>query len=95
MGSESRSSSSSFTRDWIARSSAVSSSSASANSASSPAPPCVARSSTAGAGSLTLPIPNVTGLIGVKFYNQYIALDAPANTLGLTFTNGGAGKIGG
>ncbi|MCB9881721.1 MAG: S8 family serine peptidase [Planctomycetes bacterium] len=49
----------------------------------------------AGAGSLTLPIPNVTGLIGIKFYNQYIALDAPANTLGLTFTNGGAGKIGG
>ncbi|MCB9881723.1 MAG: S8 family serine peptidase [Planctomycetes bacterium] len=48
-----------------------------------------------GSGSLTLPVPNSTGLIGIKFYNQYIVLDAPANTLGLTFTNGGAGKIGG
>ncbi|MCB9881719.1 MAG: S8/S53 family peptidase [Planctomycetes bacterium] len=51
--------------------------------------------SAAGSGSLTLGVPNNTALIGVKFYNQYMVLDAGANTLGLVFSNGGAGKIGG
>nr|HMQ22819.1 hypothetical protein [Planctomycetota bacterium] len=48
-----------------------------------------------GAGALTIGVPNNTTLIGVKFYNQYMVLDAGANTLGLAFSNGGAGKIGG
>ncbi|MCA8973019.1 MAG: hypothetical protein KDC95_24765, partial [Planctomycetes bacterium] len=55
----------------------------------------VVSTSAAGSGSLTLGVPNNTALIGVKFYNQYMVLDAGANTLGLVFSNGGAGKIGG
>ncbi len=47
-----------------------------------------------GASSVTVGVPNLTSLIGVQFYNQYFVIDPPANSLGLVFTNGGAGKIG-
>jgi len=33
-------------------------------------------------------------LIGFVFHNQWIVIDQPANTLGLSFSNGGTGKIG-
>jgi hypothetical protein len=47
-----------------------------------------------GNGKFTLPIPNAVGLVGVKFYNQFLVFDAPANTLGIVVTNGGVATIG-
>jgi hypothetical protein len=36
-----------------------------------------------------------TGLAGVSFYCQAIALDSSANALGLVLSNGADGRIGG
>jgi hypothetical protein len=47
----------------------------------------------AGKATLSFPIPNQRSLIKKRFYNQAICLDAKANKLGLTFTNGGIGTI--
>ena len=47
-----------------------------------------------GNGSLNLSLPNNIYLLGVRFYNQYLVADPPANRLGFAFTNGGAGIIG-
>jgi hypothetical protein len=49
---------------------------------------------TTGASSVTVGIPNLTSLMGIKFHNQYFVIDPPANSFGLVFTNGGTGKIG-
>lgn len=47
-----------------------------------------------GAASIPYAIPNDKRLVGVQFYNQWVVLDKNANTLGLAFSDGGAGKIG-
>nr|HMQ23604.1 hypothetical protein [Planctomycetota bacterium] len=52
-------------------------------------------SNASGAGTIAFGLPNNLSLVGLTFYNQYIVLDSGANTLGITFSNGGAGKIGG
>jgi hypothetical protein len=51
-----------------------------------PAPP--------GEATWTLPVPNVASLAGIEFFNQAIVLDLPANSLGLTVTNGLSSRIG-
>lgn len=38
--------------------------------------------------SITLPIPNVTGLLGVSVYSQAVVAEAAANALGFVTTNG-------
>lgn len=48
-----------------------------------------------GAGTVSIPVPNQTSLIGAQFYNQYFMLAASSNALGIVFSNGGEGKIGG
>lgn len=48
-----------------------------------------------GAASIKIPVPNDQKLIGANFFNQYIMLQAKANALGMLFSNGGEGKIGG
>jgi hypothetical protein len=48
-----------------------------------------------GAASLPLGIPNDKALISLGFFNQFMILDQPANALGLVFSNGGDGRIGG
>ncbi|MCA8968139.1 MAG: S8/S53 family peptidase [Planctomycetes bacterium] len=48
-----------------------------------------------GVGSVMISVPNFGGLLGAKFYNQYMVLDPSANALGLTLSNGGVGRIGG
>lgn len=48
-----------------------------------------------GAGTVPFALPNNASLVGLPFYNQWIVIDRAANNLGLTFSNGGAGKIGG
>jgi hypothetical protein len=47
-----------------------------------------------GSAKFTLPIPNLAGLLGVQFYNQYTVFDGPANAIGLVTTNAGRGLIG-
>jgi len=48
-----------------------------------------------GSGSVKITVPNLKALSGVTFHNQFFVLDKAANGLGLSFTNGGTGKIGG
>ncbi len=48
-----------------------------------------------GNGSIPIALPNNPSLVGIQFYNQFMVVDAAANTLGLAFSNGGAGKVGG
>ncbi len=48
-----------------------------------------------GVATLGLPIPNVQGFVGGRFYCQGLVLDLPANALGVTASNGGASRIGG
>lgn len=48
-----------------------------------------------GSGSIPFALPNNSSLVGLQFYNQYMVFDSGANTLGLTLSNGGRGKIGG
>lgn len=52
---------------------------------------------TNGSGGATISIrfPDNSALIGLLFYNQFIIADQPANNLGLVFSNGGAGTVGG
>ena len=47
------------------------------------------RADRAGKATLPIPIPNSTGLVGTRFYNQGMIYDQSANRLGLAFTNGG------
>lgn len=48
-----------------------------------------------GFASVSYPVPNDASLRGVKFYNEWFVFDKAANTLGLTFTNGGEATVGG
>ncbi|MCA8970110.1 MAG: hypothetical protein KDC95_10015 [Planctomycetes bacterium] len=48
-----------------------------------------------GFASVELPIPGSITFHGVKFYNEWFVFDQAANALGMTFSNGGAGTIGG
>jgi hypothetical protein len=48
---------------------------------------------TNGSGSLTLPVPNDSTLLGGLIYNQGLVLD-PVNAFGGVVTNGGEGVIG-
>jgi hypothetical protein len=56
--------------------------------------PLVAVSNASGSASATLGIPNDTGLLGVKVWSQYVALDPAANKLGAGLTNFGRILIG-
>jgi len=47
-----------------------------------------------GSGSLNYDLPDNIYLLGGRFYNQYLVLDPPANTLGLALSNGGAAIVG-
>ena len=47
-----------------------------------------------GSGSVKFSLPNDPLLVGAQFHNQFFVLDKSANTLGLSWTNGGTGKIG-
>jgi hypothetical protein len=47
-----------------------------------------------GAGSVKFGVPNNRALLGTSFHNQFFAVDRSANSLGLSFTNAGTGKIG-
>ena len=49
--------------------------------------------SPAGAASLTVQVPNAPFLVGRTFYNQALVVDR-VNSLGLVFSNGGAGTVG-
>ena len=44
---------------------------------------------------VTVNLPFAPFLVGFRFYNQWFCLDAAANPLGLTVSNGGAGVLGG
>lgn len=48
-----------------------------------------------GQARLPIPIPALKPLVGTRFFQQVMVLDAPANSLGLVFSNAGEGKIGG
>lgn len=47
-----------------------------------------------GAGSWTLPLPDLASLIGIRFFNQAVVFDAGANAAGATVSNGGDGTVG-
>ena len=47
----------------------------------------------AGSYTRSFGIPNNTGLVGARFYNQFLISDT-ANPFGVVFSNGGAGKVG-
>ncbi len=49
---------------------------------------------TNGKASVKLPIPNSASLLCVRFYNQFLVVDAKANKLKLTTSNYGRGLIG-
>jgi hypothetical protein len=49
---------------------------------------------TSGSAPFALPIPNNPTLTGFAFYLQAAVVDGPANTLGLTFSNGGEAIVG-
>jgi hypothetical protein len=51
-------------------------------------------SNNAGTATITLPLPNDLNLVGARFYNQGLVLDPPANSAGLTTSNGAAATIG-
>ncbi len=46
-----------------------------------------------GTAGQTFAIPNITSLVGLVFFNQYLISDS-ANAFGIVFSNGGQGKIG-
>ncbi len=54
----------------------------------------VRTTSASGTASVPFPIPNQTGLLGVRFYNQWIVVDQAANAFGFAFSNGGVAQIG-
>ena len=39
-------------------------------------------------------VPPEPGVVGLRFYDQALVLDPPANPVGLTLSNGGAGVVG-
>lgn len=47
-----------------------------------------------GQATLALPIPSDNGFLNAPFNLQFLLLDPGANSMGLTLTNGGAGKLG-
>jgi hypothetical protein len=47
-----------------------------------------------GAGKLTMAVPNDNALVNLVWFNQFAVIDAPANALGLAFTNGGKATVG-
>lgn len=47
-----------------------------------------------GYGGIHAPLPSDPFLSGLRFYNQWLVLDASANRIGVTLSNGGAGVIG-
>ncbi|MBK8976127.1 MAG: hypothetical protein IPM29_09380 [Planctomycetes bacterium] len=52
-------------------------------------------SDSSGRVTLSIPVPNVSELLGFRFYNQYVSLDAPpSRSLGITTTNAGRGVVG-
>ena len=54
-----------------------------------------AQLNSSGAGSVQIPVPNVSALIGQSVYHQWIVVDGPANNLGLAFSAGARATIGG
>ncbi len=54
--------------------------------------PLVANAS--GVASLVGNMPNITALIGVTFYQQCLVIDPLVNALGMSWSNGGIGKVG-
>lgn len=47
-----------------------------------------------GAVELQFTVPNRMDLVGARFFDQFAVSDPTINTLGLVFSNGGAGKVG-
>ncbi|MFQ5505514.1 MAG: hypothetical protein ACE5F1_12055, partial [Planctomycetota bacterium] len=47
-----------------------------------------------GTATVKLPIPKDARLCGVQFHNQFFVFDSTANQLGLSWSNGGSGRIG-
>jgi hypothetical protein len=47
-----------------------------------------------GAASIKLPIPNDSGLISLRFYNQFFPIDSQANRLGVSASNYGRALLG-
>ncbi len=48
-----------------------------------------------GNGSLSIPVPNVPGLVGGEVFHQWAVLDPAANALGVVLSDGGHSTIGG
>jgi hypothetical protein len=48
----------------------------------------------AGAGSVTIGVPNDQSLLGASFFNEGFVLDPPANAAGITTSNAGEARIG-
>jgi hypothetical protein len=47
-----------------------------------------------GNASLSIALPNDSRLVGLKLHHQWATVDAPANRLGLAFSNGGTATLG-
>lgn len=47
-----------------------------------------------GAGAVTLSVPNVPAYVGATLHDQFLVVDPRANQLGISFSNGGTGKVG-
>ena len=47
-----------------------------------------------GVAELQFVVPNRSELAGARFFDQFAVTDPTSNTLGLVFSNAGAGKIG-
>ena len=53
-----------------------------------------APTSSSGTAVFLMGLPSELALVGTRFYNQWFVIDRGANTLGISFSNGGAAKIG-
>ena len=49
---------------------------------------------TQGTANVKILVPNSKTLLGVNFHNQFIVVDPAANSMGLSFSNGGTGVVG-
>ena len=60
------------------------------------APDLMVQTQTDGSGvaELQFVVPNRSELVGARFFDQFAITDPTSNTLGLVFSNAGAGKIG-
>ena len=47
-----------------------------------------------GVAELQFVVPNRSELAGAHFFDQFVVTDPTINTLGLVFSNAGAGKVG-